>query len=70
MLDSTCEGDRPVSKGKHRRGANDPVPDVQGAPGDGSSNRSPGGKHADRIAATSPKATEDDKPQEPPPQKG
>jgi hypothetical protein len=68
MLDSTDEGDQPVSKGKHRRGANDPVPDVQGAPGEGSATRSPGGKHADRPEATNPNVEEDHTHQEPSPQ--
>jgi hypothetical protein len=56
-FDSTDEGDQPVSRGKHRRGANDPVPDVQGAPA--------GGKHADRPVATSPVDPEDATHQEP-----
>jgi hypothetical protein len=70
MLDSTYEGDQPVSKGKHRRGVNDPIPDVQGTPGDGAANRSPGGKHADRPEATNPKVREDHTHEQPPPQEG
>jgi hypothetical protein len=46
-----------MSRGKHRRGANDPVPDIQGAPA--------GGKHADRSAATSQMVPEDATHQEP-----
>lgn len=34
-----------MSRGKHRRGANDPVPDVKVA-----RDEYPGGKHADRSA--------------------
>ena len=43
-----------MSSGKHRRGTNDPVPDVKVTPGD-----YPGGKHADRPATTSPGVPED-----------
>ena len=43
-----------MSRGKHRRGANDPVPDVKVASGE-----YPGGKHADRPATTSPMVPDD-----------
>lgn len=47
VFDQTYEGEHPMSTGKHRRGANDPVPDVKVASSD-----HPGGKHADRSATT------------------
>ena len=43
-----------MSMAKHRRGANDPVPDVKVASGE-----YPGGKHADRPATTSPMVPDD-----------
>jgi len=65
VFDSTYEGDQPVSRGKHRRTAHDPVPDAQGAPDEGATNQYPGGKHADRPAATSTMVPENATHQEP-----